>query len=114
MFIVEFLYTNADNLINKLDELKARIVKINPDICIITEVYPKTGDSTDIFPSELCINGYDCFRSNVLKSSRGVVIYVKDYMWVEIRDDLTSFNYLESVWVDIYINKRENFIWWNL
>ena len=33
-----FLYTNADNLINKMDELRARVVVTNPDIIIITEV----------------------------------------------------------------------------
>ena len=37
-----FLYINADNLINKIDELSARV----DVIMIITEVYPKTGDST--------------------------------------------------------------------
>ena len=62
------LYTNADNLMNKMYELRARVVVTNPDIIIITEVYPKTCDSTEILPVELNIIGYICFRSNVKKT----------------------------------------------
>ena len=41
-------YTNADNLLFKLDELKVRIQLVSPDILTITEIYPKMGKSTDI------------------------------------------------------------------
>ena len=54
-------YTNADNLVNKIDELKVRVILKRPDIIVITEVYPKAGESTDIFPSELNISGYNTF-----------------------------------------------------
>jgi len=40
-------YTNADNLINKKDELDILIQERNPDMIVITEVYPKTSKSTD-------------------------------------------------------------------
>ena len=66
-----------------MDERKARVVVTNPDIIIITEVYPKTCDSTEILPVELDITGYICFRSDVIKSSRGVAIYVKDIILAE-------------------------------
>ena len=105
-----FLYTNADNLINKMDELRARVVVTNPDIIIITEVYPKTCDSTITLPVELDITGYICFRSNVMKSSRGVVIYVKDIISAERRDNLSDSNFLESVWVDVNINKQDKIL----
>ena len=71
-----FLYINADNLINKMYELRTKVVVTNPDIIIITEVYPKSGDSTEIHVLPVELIGYICFRSNVIKSSRGVVIYV--------------------------------------
>ena len=105
-----FLYTNADNLINKMDELRARVVVTNPDIIIITEVYPQTCDSTEILPVELDITGYICFRSNVMKSSRGVVIYVKDIISAERRNNLSDSNFLESVWVDVNINKQDKIL----
>ena len=107
---LSFLYTNADNLINKMDELRARVVVMNPDIIIITEVYPKTCDSTKILPVELDITGYICFRSNVMKSSRGVVIYVKDIISAERRNNLSDSNFLESVWVDVNINKQDKIL----
>ena len=33
--------TNADSLINKMNELKARIYLFKPDIIVVTEIYPK-------------------------------------------------------------------------
>ena len=35
------MYTNADVLDNKLDELKERIIEQKPDIILINEVKPK-------------------------------------------------------------------------
>ena len=78
---------------NKLDELRARTIILNPDIIIISEVYPKTWDSTDIFQAELNISGYNCFKSNVTKSSRGVLIFVKDFTSAELRNGLSSTNF---------------------
>ena len=100
---------------NKLDDLRARTIILNPDIIIISEVYPKTGDSTDIFHAELNISGYNCFKSNATKSSRGVLNIVKDFISAELRIDLSSTIFLESVWVDIKINEKEkNSDRWNL
>ena len=55
-------YTNADNLMNKIDELKVRL-HLKPFDVIV--VYPKTGKSDGIQLSELHINGYNIYRSNV-------------------------------------------------
>ena len=38
---LKFLYTNADQLINKRDDLIMRIADDEPDIMLITEVIPK-------------------------------------------------------------------------
>ena len=75
-------------MINKMYELRVRVVVTNPDIIIITEVYPKTRDSNEIQVLPVKLIGYICFRSNVIKSSRGVVIYVKDLISAEQRNDL--------------------------
>ena len=55
---------NADNLINKMYDLSARVVVTNPDIIIITELYPKTGDSTEIHVLPVKLIGYICFQKN--------------------------------------------------
>ena len=104
---MSIFYTNADNLVNKIDELKVRVILKRPDIIVITEVYPKSGESTDIFPSELNISGYNTFYSKVQKSSRGVIIYVKDSFTAEINDKLTNSKFQESVWVELYINNKD-------
>ena len=65
-------------LMNKIDELILRVLEIRPDIIVITEIYPKSGESSEILSAELNNSGYNSFYSNVQKSSRGVVIYVKD------------------------------------
>ncbi len=43
-------YTNADNLLGKIDELSVRVQADMPDIMVITEVDPKTVNSTEISP----------------------------------------------------------------
>ena len=40
------------------------------------------------------------------KSSRGVLNFVKNFISAELRNDLSSTNFLESVWVDIKINDK--------
>ena len=63
------------------------------------------GDSTEIHVLPELI-GYICFRSNVIKSSRGVVIYVKDLISAEQRNDLTLL-YEYRVLIERYFCGRE-------
>ena len=72
---LSIFYTNADNLLNKHDELKVRIQLRPFDVLVITEMYPKTGSSNDISDTELHIDGYCLYRSNIEDHSRGLVIY---------------------------------------
>ena len=40
--ILQYMYTNAENLLNiKRQELESNITSMNPDIIAITEVFPK-------------------------------------------------------------------------
>ena len=52
----------------------------------------------------------DTTVSGVLATSRGVVIYVKDYIPAEIRNDFTNSDFKESVWVDVSINKSDKIL----
>ena len=83
------------------------MLKIRPDIIVITEIYPKSGESNEIFPSELNISGYNSFSSNVQKSSKGVVIYIKDSFSAKINKEMT--NSQESVWVELD-NKKDKLL----
>ena len=103
-------YTNADNLLNKIDELKVRLQLKTFDALVVTEVYPKTGKSDDIQLSELQIDGYNIYRSNVESHSRGVIIYVSEQISSNIILDLTNHPFSESVWVEIRWNNTDNLL----
>jgi len=99
-----FLYTNADSLANKMDELKARIQedKEDIDIIVITEVAPKNA-RYNLTQAEIGINGFNCFYDEECK--RGVAIYVRNSinaMRVHI-DSL--FN--EHLWIKCNVSRTD-------
>ena len=77
------MYTNADGLINKRDELVLRIKNSRmPQIIIVTEVIPK-GQKAALMPGDLSIEGYrgpftnfELGVSHPGNGKRGVAIYV--------------------------------------
>ena len=71
---MRILYTNADQLPNKLTELKTRVEIENPHIIVITEVNHKRSTNPDIVIFN--INGYQLFHKNVSSQGRGILIYV--------------------------------------
>ena len=73
-------YTNADNMINKRNEIQSLVSTNNPDVFCITETLPKNV-LLKIEECEIQIDGYDCF-SNINNSNchRGVAIYTKRYL----------------------------------
>ena len=76
----EVFCTNADNMINKRNEIQSLVSTNNPDVCCITETLPKNV----LLKIEECgiqIDGYDCF-SNLNNSNchRGFAIYTKKYL----------------------------------
>ena len=52
------LYCNADQLLNKLEDLKTQIADECPDIMLFTEVIPKA-QRNPIFESQLNVHGYE-------------------------------------------------------
>ena len=73
-------YTNADNMINKRNEIQSLVPANNPDVFCITETLPKNF-LLKIEECEIQVDGYDCF-SNISNSNcrRGVAIYTKRYL----------------------------------
>ena len=97
------LNTNADSLLNKLDEFKSRFLHEKPDIIDITEVLPKSMKYV-ISKAELDLKGYELFpsnwaieQSNPGKTKRGIVIYIKSTLNASEVDIDSEFS--ESVWI---------------
>ena len=79
---LKYIYTNADQLLNKIDDLKMLIADDNPDVIMVTEVIPKA-QKNPIPDVLLNIEGYELYKnfkevdSNLGASGRrGVAIYV--------------------------------------
>jgi len=96
---IKCFYTNADCLLNKLNELKARLSIIQPDILAITEVCPKHFTYT-ITSESLHLDGYDLFCSD-LSFGRGVCIYCKSNFKATKFDTLNVKEFNESLWCSV-------------
>ena len=72
---MRIIYTNADQLTNKLEELQTRIKIENPHIILVTEVNSKnTKNSPDLITFH--IQGFQLFHQNVSTDGRGIIIYI--------------------------------------
>lgn len=101
------LYTNADSLMNKREELIARIAEHSPDIIFITEVLPKNSNG-QIESSELSIRGYDLF-TNIEKCKRGVCIYSLTELKAVPVEKLETIH-AESVWAEIKLKDNDKLL----
>ena len=97
MYIV---YTNADSLRNKLDELKIRIQSV-------TEFKVKNPGNSNIELTEYILEGYNLFHNNDDKNChRGVLIYVDKNLAVMPVDCGQAF--AENVFIRINVNKNDH------
>ena len=101
---LKIIYTNADTLTNKLDELNILIADEKPDLVAIIEVLPKFS----LFPvqkHELQIDGYSLL-SNLLgskeKSSRGILLYIQNKYSYVVQESHIRFQ--EHLFVDVTTN----------
>ena len=103
---MKFFYTNADQFINKRDDLLCIIANNEPDVIMVTEVIPKC-QANPIAPALLHINGYEPhfnFDLSVEKLGgsgiRGVAIYTK--LSLTVRDvDVTVVDFKDHLWLEI-------------
>ena len=92
------LYTNADSLPNKLQELKSRITlgSSKPKIITITEAKHKNKWNYSL--SELQIEGYNIFTNDLGGETRGIITYVsREIMCKQIQffDSFTVYVLIE-------------------
>ena len=102
--LLKIIYTNADVLTNKLEELQSIIQQEDADIVAITEVLPKNM----IFPVEefeFELQGYQ-FVSNIQiaksKGGRGICFYIKEGLHVKRRESCGSF--MEDLFADVVLH----------
>ena len=89
------MYTNADSLSNKINELNIRIDSDRPDIICITEILPKNY-LYEINNEELAIQRYSCCHNDNMK--RGIIIYIANH----IKAAQSKMKYIRY---EIYINE---------
>ena len=97
------VYTNADSLINKFTEFKARVVSHKCMVIGPTEVKPKNQKFL-LNTAELGLSDYDLYH-NIDKQGRGVCIYTHKTLKAKPFLSLES-NFHESIWVEIKLNKN--------
>ena len=108
------LYSNVDQLLNKMDDLKMLMINDKPDIMILTEVIPKR-QQKPILDTQIKIQGYQEFvnfeRSalNLGESGiRGVAIYVRED--IKCSEVKLSTNYDDQLWVEIKLKDTKKLI----
>ena len=112
------LYTNADNLTNKLNELRTLCQQHKPHIIAITEITPKNCKQT-ISESIFKIKGYNTWHNldkiNAVKnqgtrssdpSLRGVIVYTADSINCNLELNITN-QFRDAIFISVKL-KGEN------
>jgi len=99
---LEVLYTNADSLSNKINELKLLIRSFDKKtgIISITEVKHKNKWNTTV--SELTSPGYILYTNDLNSTSRGIAMYVDREL--KSKQLYSRINALENVIIEIELN----------
>ena len=105
------MYTNADSVINKRDELSSLIECEKPDVISISETTPKNV-STPVKPCELQIDGFDCFHNlETPQHHRGVAIWTRKTLKAQNFQLEDRFqNCKESVWCEIPLENGDRLL----
>ena len=118
------MYTNADQLVNKRDDLAMHIAGKEPDLILVTEVIPKA-QTIPISTALLALPGYtlytnfDLAKSNLGQSgSRGVCIYVKEGLpavEVNLAESIPTaaqrqFSVLEQQWISVDLQNSDRLL----
>ena len=102
---LKIFYTNADQFVNKRDDLQMRIANDEADMIFITEVIPKK-QANPITQALLHIAGYNCHlnfqpeESNLgAVNMRGVAIYSKINIQVN-QVEIPIPNFINYLWLE--------------
>ena len=98
------MYTNADGLLNKKDELQMLIAEYEPSIIAITELKPKRLKYFE--QVEYAFPGYVLFTNKDMRLGAG--IYIKKSLNPVEYDGLSDIKFEESVWCTFTSKRKEN------
>ncbi|XP_072025359.1 uncharacterized protein [Amphiura filiformis] len=91
-------FCNAQSITNKRDDLRYHIEEEDPDIVGIVETWLHQ----DIANAELQIPGYQTTRlDRQYKGHGGILLYTKDGIEVQVREDAALAEYEDALWCDI-------------
>ena len=78
-------YMNADCLLNKINELQVLITLYNPDVIVVSEVFPKNCNPKLVHCNEYKLQGYNCFTGNIAEHSRGLqFMYMRGFLLTSV------------------------------
>ena len=106
------IYTNADQLVNKRDDLCMTIAGAEPDIILITEAIPKA-QALPIDPALLSIPGYSLFVSFDMSEeylgrsgNRGICVFVRESCGAN-QVFFTEPKLTEHIWLEIKLRGND-------
>ena len=107
---ITVMYTNADQLTNKIDNLNLRIQIHQPHIIAVTEVNAKNCKYPPD-PVIFHIPGYQSFSKNISTTdkTRGIIIHVHNSI-KDIVEVTAATNFSEHILISAQINKTEKFL----
>lgn len=104
---LKVVYTNADSLLNKRDELLAIIEIDKPDIIVVTELLPKNREKMCIVANEFYVENYNMFIHDTQQhKGRGVAIYVSCKL-TALQISQAEFNHIEVISVKIKLKRND-------
>ena len=104
---LKFLYTNADNVMNKREELRAMADLEKPDVIAITEAKPKSAAAQPTV-AEVNMEGYTTIASkNFETTGRGVYLLVREDLKINPIEQLTNHDFGESAWCSIGVTEQK-------
>ena len=95
---VKVAFANVQSIVNKVDEMRAMMTTIDPDVMAVTETWTHDGIGNEI----MNINGYEIISRqdrNDTERGRGggILIYVKKHMNATVIENNTNFNQCASI-----------------
>jgi exonuclease III len=107
MFVIPCYYTNAQSIVNKLEEFETVINEVKPMIIGITE----TWGNEDVSEAYLKLDGYQVpYRNDRKDRKGGVCLIVHESLKAVLCEDLTLSNFEESVWCKIDVGNNDTLL----
>ena len=102
------LYTNADSLVNKIEELKKIVSNTQPKVIAICEVKPKNS-RYNITEAELQIDNYNAIHNSLEKNNeRGIIIYL--HKSIEANTINIKEPSKESIWLEVELHNKDTLL----